>query len=209
MTEAVNKHTDTQGHGQADTRKKRGKKKVKTQFLVRRDPEGKDGLREATAEEWSRILGENRSRRGDDRRFFIEDRIEEEEQTDRMFIEVCRADYNSWHRDRMRSIRGSGRAAGEKCEVDVDHLTGPDTFCTEISSCTDMEKAVEDMMLLEGLKKDLSVWRCWAPCFLDIYLGGCSGDSVKIISRRFGVSEQSARKWKHEFEEHVTEYYKQ
>lgn len=62
-------------------------------------------LKTASLEEWVSILRKNKGLPPESRRYFIIDCIIEDEELDRMYIEVDRDAYDEWHRDNQAAYR--------------------------------------------------------------------------------------------------------
>lgn len=62
-------------------------------------------LKTASLEEWVAILRKNKGLPPESRRYFIIDCIIEDEELDRMYIEVDREAYDEWHRDNQAAYR--------------------------------------------------------------------------------------------------------
>lgn len=179
---------------------------MKITYLVFENEDG--NLRVADKREWNRIMEENRRLPREKRRFFIEDRIDLGGELDCMYIETTREDYNRWHAENQRDYR---RRQAEKSVkiVSLEYESQGDeqgSLCGKLSDGIDWEMVAIEHMDLEALTGALKEWRTWAIDVLNYYLAGQKRSCTKQISDRYGVSEQTVRTWKREFEAFVVGY---
>ncbi|OUN99650.1 hypothetical protein B5F98_00260 [Pseudoflavonifractor sp. An44] len=176
---------------------------MKTTYLVFDKETG--NLRVAGRSEWNRIMEENRRLPRDKRRFFIEDRIDAGKELDCMYIETTREDYDLWHAENQRNYR---RRQAEKDVkfVSLEYDAQGDeqgSLSGKLSDGIDWEMVAIEKMDMEALIRALKEWRSWGVDILNYYLAGQKRSCTRQISQRYGVSEQTVRTWKREFETFV------
>lgn len=171
---------------------------------------GQDGgkLRIATKEEWSRIMDKNRGLPCDKRRYFIEDTIDDFGEMDRMYIESSKQEYDRWHAADQRKRRKRKSNKGIEI-VSTDYESHTDESCSLhgiITDTIDWEALIVESMEMEGLTHALSEWQPWAIDILECYLTGQKRECTKFLSLKQGVSVQTIRARKREFEAFVLGY---
>lgn len=171
---------------------------------------GQDGgkLRIATKEEWSRIMDENRGLPCGKRRYFIEDTIDDFGEIDRMYIESSKQDYDRWHAENESKRRKRISTKGvEIVSMDFESYTDESySLHGVVTDGINWETIIVDRMEMESLTLALSEWRPWAIDILECYLVGRKRDCTKYLSLKQGVSEQTIRTRKREFEAFVLGY---
>lgn len=70
-----------------------------------------------------------------------------------------------------------------------------------------VENLVCDKAILLELRKELAAWKPWGNDLLDLYLLGQKRVCTKILTRKYGVSPQTARKYRRQFEEYIKKYF--
>lgn len=177
-------------------------------YLVYENSETGGRLRIASREEWSKIMDENRGLPSEKRRYFIVDTIEDFGELDRMYIESTKPEYDRWHAEHEKNRRR--RKAHKNLEiVPLDYEPRGTENCSlhgAIVDGIDWEKLIIESMEMEGLILALSEWRPWANDFLDYYLSGQKRECSKPLSIKQGVSVQTIRTRKREFESFVLKY---
>lgn len=79
---------------------------MKNTYLVRVTSGPMAGaLKTATLEEWVAILRQNKGLPPNSRRYFIIDCIIDDEELDRMYIDIDREVYDEWHRENQAAYR--------------------------------------------------------------------------------------------------------
>ena len=171
---------------------------------------GQDGgkLRIATKEEWSRIMDQNRGLPCDKRRYFIEDTIDDLGEMDRMYIESSKQDYDRWHAENESKRRKRTSTKGiEIVSMDFESYTDESySLHGLVTDGINWETIIVDRMEMESLTLALSEWRPWAIDILECYLSGRKRDCTKYLSLKQGVSAQTIRTRKREFEAFVLGY---
>lgn len=182
---------------------------MKTTFLVYKDTTAKEKeLCVATHDEWDAILKANRGLPCEQRRYFILDCIEDNNQLDCMYIETSFEEYKTWHskhiyKQRLRAIEKTYIKLSLDFEVPE---TNGCILYDAIPNGTDFEKELTDEYEIEQLRKLLQQWKPWANELLDYYLEGKKASCTKEMSRKLGISEQTMRKRKKEFESIVATF---
>lgn len=72
----------------------------------------------------------------------------------------------------------------------------------------DWEMRMLSDIRMRELRWSLKDWKPWALEMLELYLDGRQLQAAKILSARYGVSEQMIRRRKKEFEEYVADFLK-
>jgi hypothetical protein len=162
-------------------------------------------LRVATKEEWNGIMEQNRTLSREQRRFFIQDCFEDCGILDCMYIETTREKYNKWHaanQRRYRQRQSSGDA--EILSLDISTQTSADEAMIDImGDGIDWEKMMLSGICLKELRCKLAAWRDWANELLDYYLAGEQMVATRILSTKYGLSEQLIRRRKRELESFI------
>ena len=57
------------------------------------------------------------------------------------------------------------------------------------------------------MKKKLSLWKTWGEVMLDVYLEYGRKHGTGILSQKLGVSPQTVRKYKRQFNEFIINYF--
>lgn len=177
-------------------------------YLVYENGQNGGKLRTATKEEWSRIMDENRGLPCDKRRYFIEDTIDDFGEMDRIYIESSKQEYDRWHAADQRKRR-KRKSCKDIQIVSIDYQSHTDEGCSLhglITDTIDWEALIVDSMEMESLTRALSEWQPWAIDILECYLTGQKRECTKFLSIKQGVSVQTIRARKREFEAFVLGY---
>ena len=180
---------------------------MKTTYLInKKQPDGNVRLTVASSAEWLAVVNANKQLPPEQRRYFILDYIADRNNLDRMVIETSADDYYVWHRDHMAAERN--RAAGGRFQhlsLDMLLFNNDETACLldTVLSDVSVEDMVSDRMLMAGLREKLTEWRPWANDLLELYLQGRKRDCTAVLAAKYGVSPQTARKYKRQFEKFV------
>lgn len=183
---------------------------MKTTYLLnKKQPDGSICLSLSTAEEWRIAVAANKKLPAEQRRYFIFDYIPERDTVDRMVIETSLDDYRKWHREHMSAERN--REEGKKYQIlslDAIVMTGESPSILEdfILSEEQEEDSVCDQALMRNLRTKLSGWRPWANDMLDLYLQGKMRTCTPLLAKKYGVSLQTVRKYKRQFETFVKSF---
>ena len=70
-----------------------------------------------------------------------------------------------------------------------------------------VEDIVSDELVLMGLREKLAAWKPWAPELLDMYLDGKKKSCTGFLAKKYGVSEQTVRKYKRQLEEFIKKFF--
>lgn len=181
---------------------------MKTTYLVFENGIG-SALRVATKEEWNRIMAENRGLPREQRRFFIQDCIEDCGCMDCMYIETTREEYDKWHAENQRKYRHR-MSCGEVeiLSLDVSTQTQDNSCLVDVlEDGVNWEEVIIDGIRLRELRIRLAAWRDWANELLDYYLAGEQMSATKILAAKYGLSEQLIRRRKRDLETFVKKYF--
>ena len=172
-----------------------------TTYLVRRD----DGaLMIATREQWLAIVRKEAGLPQEKRRCFIKDYICDGGNIDRLVIEVDYPTYLAWHREHMASERNRQRGARFphlSMEQDRDGSGYP--IAQRVHSPDTTEEKAMDAVIMEELREELSRWKPWGCDLLDAYLEGSKRSCTRKLALKYGVSEQTMRRSKRQFEKKI------
>lgn len=177
-------------------------------YLVYENGQVDGKLRIATKEEWTQIMAENRGLPCDKRRYFIEDTIDDLGEIDRMYIESSKQEYDRWHANDQRRRRKRKSCRGvEIVSMDFESYANESySLHGVLIDDVDWENLIVDNMEIESLTLALSQWQPWAIDILDCYLAGQKRECTKFLSLKQGVSVQTIRTRKREFEAFVLGY---
>ena len=182
-----------------------------TYLLNKQQPDGVLRLTVSTVSEWHAVLQENRQCPADQRRYFILDYIDDGGNPDCMIIEVPKDVYRVWNREHMASERN--RIAGkafQKFSLDAEPSRTGDSITSTRSDliAQDLEeKLMWERLLLENLRFELARWQPWANDLLELYLRGRKKNCARILAEKYGVSQQTVRKYKRQFEFFVKKFF--
>ena len=160
-------------------------------------------------EEWVAILRKNKTLPAESKRYFIIDCIIEDEELDRMFIEVDRDTYNEWHRDNQAAYRN--RIAKNlflhlSMDVEIENGKG-DTLRDILPSDYALEAHAASNLTMAKLRAELEAWKPWALVLLKAYITGDGKICTKKIATQYHVSEQTIRKYKRQFKEFIKDFF--
>lgn len=177
---------------------------MKKTYLAYKDPNAEEKeLVLITTQEWDQILKTNRSLPYAERRFFMMDCFDDCGELDCMYMEVSKADYDTWHVEHMTKYR-ERKNAPEYSLYSLDAASEDEASIVDtLADDFDLEQSVVESLMIEKLREKLSAWKAWAPELLDLYLLDLKKEATFIISERHGVSVRCAQKWKAAFEEFV------
>lgn len=179
---------------------------MKTTYLVF---DAKGQLQVATKKEWNDILAENRTLPREQRRFFIQDCFEDNGAMDCMYIETSREEYDRWHAENQRRYRNR-QFSEDAVVLSLDTTTRAnenEELKNILSDGIKWENEIISSMVLQELREKLETWRDWANELLDFYLAGEKMAATRILSAKYGLSEQLIRRRKRELEEFIKNNY--
>lgn len=180
-----------------------------TYLLNKQQPDGTVQLEIATYDEWLGLVEANKLLPPSQRRYFIRDYIADGYELDCMVIEVSRQEYCTWNREHMAAERN--RSTGKKFQhlsLDVKLFSADEGESLQDSLITAnlMEDMVCERMLIENLRVSLAHWKPWANGLLDLYLQGQKKSCTAALAAKYGVSQQTARKYKRQFENFIKNF---
>lgn len=182
---------------------------MKNTFLIRKQNEkGETALTEVSASEWFSLIEKNRRLPKQQQRYFIADCIDDGHGIDRIFIEVSREEHHKWNSSHTISERN--RKLGNSffhLSFD-DFLAGSEELriADVLADTSCMEDAVLSRMQMAKLQNALRLWKPWAMDFYRAYLAGKKRKCTAGIARKYGVSLQTARSYKRQFENFVKNF---
>ena len=158
-------------------------------------------LESISLEEWVAILRKNKTLPAEAKRYFIIDCIIEDEQLDRMYIEVDRDIYNEWHRENQAAYRNrisknlrphlSLDAVVDNTEAITLHDIVPSGYC--------LENHAAAMMNISYIREHLKKWKPWANDLLDAMFAGTFRDCTHELAQKYGVTDRHFRRYKRQF----------
>ena len=166
-------------------------------------------LRVATKEEWNGIMAQNRTLPREQRRFFIQDCIDDCGSLDCMYIETTKAEYDKWHS--AHQVRYKKRKDAEGVVILPGDAAAPsenESFLDIMDDGIDWEKIMIDTILIDELRSALAAWNDWAVDMLDLYMAGMKTKASQFISKKYGVAEITGRWRRRKFEEFVINFLK-
>lgn len=126
-----------------------------------------------------------------------------------MVIEASAEEYRAWNREHMAAERN--RAMGKEFQ----HLSlDAKLFCADeaeslldvLALADSLEDQVCERLLIENLREALASWRPWANDLLNLYLQGKKKSCTAVFAAKYGVSLQTVRKYKRQFENFVKKF---
>ena len=185
---------------------RKGDHGMKITYLIKKETNSGDAsLIEVTKEEWLEIIKQNENLPKDQQRYFIRDVITEGSDLDVMVMESSEEQYKEWYRDRHIETRNCAlRKEFEILSLDAPIPDGDDLILAdELLDPPKTQNAYLFTILLSELRDSLSKWRPWGESLLDMYLNGERRSCTSKLSKICGVSLQTARRYKREFELYI------
>lgn len=182
-----------------------------TRYLVRKT--GEDGVTrmvEVTKDEWRGIVAENAGKPNAQKRKFIPDMIVENGDMDCLVMEAPPAMFRSWNAA-YQAARRNREAQKGFALVSMDNILDASTgitFKDNLKSEVAFEEYIEGDWFVEELRKVVVQWKFWGPVLLDFYLAGRRRECTHEFAEMLGVSEQTARAYKRDFEKFVIQFAK-
>ena len=174
---------------------------IRTKYLVRSNRE-ENTLIMVSGKEWYQIVTENKKLPEDQHRYFIRDVIIDNENSDRLIIEGSKEEYKAWRHDEQVARRN--REYAQKYDFlpfDAPLEKIQDLFLSEtLSDSMSAEDTFFANHVMEEILSSLDKWKPWATNLLQLYLKGERRSSTKWLAKHCEVSEQTARRYKREFE---------
>ncbi len=182
---------------------------MKVTYLINKEQtDGSVILTIGTKEELRKILLANKGLAVNQRRNFIADYISNGTDMDCIIVEVSVEEYRRFNREHMASERNR-KLMNMYCHISLDDniheqkdLTAEDILADDLN----LEETITSEILMEELKDRLSNWKPWATDMLEIYLNGQKRSCTKVLSEKYGVSEQVIRKYKRQFEDFIKNF---
>ena len=183
---------------------------MKTTYLVYEQVNGVRQLVTAPAEEWDTILKGNRGLPAEQRRYFIKDCFEDEDELDCMYIEMTVAEYREWNI--KNTVAQRKRKAGSlysflSLDAGVSE-TGLESLHESVPSAFDLEGLATDHVLIEAVKTALCKWKPWAVELLELYLSGANRSCTNSLCEKYRLSDRAVQKRKATFEKFVLDFLK-
>ena len=183
---------------------------MKTTYLLREEqPDGSVCMVETTSEVWHAIVKADAVRPRCERRFFIYDIIPDEGGLDCMVIEVTWDEWKEWD-NKQRAVRRSNERKREISFLSLDCLIEDgdrDQFYERMLIDDIFETEVISNRSIDGLRAALREWNPWGVELMEYYIAGEKTSCTKAIAMKYEVSEQTARKYKRQFEDFVKKYF--
>lgn len=177
---------------------------MSTIYLLRKEqPNGVSYLTLVTREQWLSVIRRERNR------FFIRDCIFDCGHMDCMVIETTEEEYQKWNQERMASIRNYRIGQDiQKISLDeyVQNVDGLVPLRDVIEADNRTEELAIDSIQLKAIRQALAGWRFWGVDILDLYLAGEQKACVSIMMKKYGVTPQTARKYKRQFENFIKKF---
>lgn len=172
----------------------------KTTILIYKDmSDPKKGLREATQEEWSAILRDNKGLPMCERRCFMEDSFEDCGVMDRMFIEVSHEEYQEWSRQRKKKQRHT-EGESQYLHLSLDNEKDELKLVDGIADGFDLEENVVADEMVKNYIEALRKWKPWGIEFLKIYSEHGRNVSTKFLMKKYGLTRRGIAKRKEELD---------
>ena len=185
---------------------------MKITYLIKKESNSGDAsLVETTKEERLEIIKQNETLPKDRQRYFIRDMIIEGSDLDVMIMESSEDQYKEWYRERHIETRNyTLRKEFEILSLDAPISDGEDLILAdELQAPQNNQSAYLFTILLSELRESLSKWRPWGESLLDMYLNGERRSCTLKLSQLCGVSLQTARRYKREFELYIRTFCEQ
>lgn len=180
-----------------------------TIYLINKEQaDGSMRLTQVSGKEWYGVTQENKGLPLAQRRYFVDMTIVDGDTLDSVVMETTRSDYLAWHRDHMSAARN--RVYGEKM-FDFISLDAPvpaheDRDGGTVVDIPDAEfdmTRVDALVDLERVRKKLAKWKPWANDVLDLLLDDRRQDCTAVLSAKYSVSEQMARRYRKQAEDFI------
>ena len=183
---------------------------MKTTYLLREvQKDGSVQLVETTSDNWHAIVKADSVRPRCERRFFIYDIIPDEGGLDCMVIETTWDEWKDWD-NKQRAVRRSNERKREISFLSLDCLIEDgdrDQFQERMLIDDRFELETISKRSIEGLRAALRNWNLWGVELMEYYIAGKKASCTKAIAMKYKVSEQTARKYKRQFEAFVKKFF--
>ena len=167
-------------------------------------------LKTASLEEWVSILRKNKGLPPESRRYFIIDCIIEDEELDRMYIEVDRDAYDEWHRDNQAAYRNritKNLFLHLSLDAVVDNAEGV-TLHDTIPSGYSLETHASSNMNMVYIRTQLKEWKPWANELLEALISGTYRECTHELAQKYGVTDRQFRNCKRQFMQKLKSFLK-
>ncbi len=181
-----------------------------TYLVYKKQDDGNTCLTIVSHEEWGAVVDANAGLPKEQQRYFIRDYIFDGDTEDCIVMEVSRAYYLNWINQHMKDKRKREHKANLRIlSLDAPIVAGNPIISLGhiIPSGQQMEDDICSRDIMETLKMALSIWRPWAKDLLEYYLNGEQRTCTHKIAITYGVSLQTARKYKRQFEEFIKNFF--
>lgn len=183
---------------------------MKTTYLLREaQPDGSVRMVETTSEVWHEIVKADALLPQSERRWFIYDTIPENGGLDCIVIETTLEMWREWNNN-QRKVRRSNERKRELSFLSLDCLIEDgdrDQFQERMLIDEGFESKIMSERSVESLRVALNNWNPWGIDLLEFYIAGQKNSCTKEIAVKYKVSEQTARKYKRQFEAFVKKYF--
>lgn len=183
---------------------------MKTTYLLREvQSDGSIQMVETTSEVWHAIVKADALLPQSERRWFIYDIIPENDGLDCIVIETTLEMWREWNNS-QRKVRRSNERKREISFLSLDCLIEDgyrDQFHERMLIDDGFEAETISNRSIEGLRDTLRNWNPWGIDLLEFYIAGQKTSCTKVIAAKYSVSEQTARKYKRQFEAFVKKYF--
>ena len=168
-------------------------------------------LESISREEWIAILRMNKTLPAESKRYFIIDCIIDDEELDRMFIEVDRDTYDEWHRENQAAYRNriaKNLFSHLSLDAVVDN-TESVTLHDTISSGYCLENHASAIMNISNIREQLKEWRPWANELLDAMISGTFRDCTHELAQKYGITDRAMQYNKQHFIQKIKTFQKE
>lgn len=180
---------------------------MQTTYLVnKRLPDGTTRLEIATHDEWLSLVTINKQLPFDRRHYFIRDYIADGDDLDCMIIETSAEEYRTWNREHTAAERNRALKRGYQhlsLDSNLFRTDEAESLLDTLATTESVEEQIYEGMLIEDLRKELARWKPWANDMLKMYLTGRKKSCTSALAQKYGVSEQTVRKYKRQFESFI------
>jgi len=203
---------------------------MKITYLVKKKQEdGSMRLAVVSHQEWRAVVDANKGLPKTLRRYFVREYLFDGNVEDCIYIEVSLAQYREWHNEHMRADRKRKKNRDWSSQINGNDPTKGDgtnhklqllsldapvaggnqsvSLGSVIPNTWKMEDTVCSQIMMDTLRNALSAWQPWANELLDCYLRGEKRSCSSVLAEKYGVSPQTVRKYKKQFENFIKKFF--